>query len=74
MNIGDKVEIVEDKFLTGRYYIGLIGKVEKILNDDKLNIGVSFKEEENKEHSCFFPLLKNKILYFNTDELKIVTG
>ena len=72
MKVGDKIEIIKDN-CTNNQFIGLIGKVEVILDSVKLNIGVSFEENDNKEYLNLFPMLKGRIMYFDINELNVIS-
>lgn len=72
MKVGDKIEIIKDNY-TNNQFIGLTGKVEVILDSVKLNIGVSFEENDNKEYLNLFPMLKGRIMYFDINELNVIS-
>lgn len=71
MKVGDKIEVIKDN-CTNDQFIGLIGKVEIVLDNVRLNIGVSFEENDNKEYLNLFPMIKGRIMYFDTDELNVI--
>ena len=76
MKVGDKIEIIKDNCTNNQFinqFIGLIGKVEVILDSVELNIGVSFEENDNKEYLNLFPMLKGRIMYFDIDELNVIS-
>ncbi|MDY4127749.1 hypothetical protein [Peptostreptococcus porci] len=72
MKVGDKIEIIKDNCANNQF-IGLTGKVEVILDSVGLNIGVSFEENDNKEYLNLFPMLKGRIIYFDINELNVIS-
>lgn len=77
MKIGDNIEVIKDKYSPG-YFIGLKGKIVEIadINEDctRMNIGVLFREEDNKNFKYRFDKICGKTLYFDEDELKNIEG
>ena len=74
MKVGDKIKVVKDNHSTMKHFVGFIGEVVTIIDNSLpgLNIGVSFKQEDNKEFLYKFNMIGDKVLYFDIDEIDAV--
>lgn len=74
MKVGDKIKVIKDNHSIMEDFVGLIGEVVVVTDDSLgLNIGVLFKQEDNKEYLHKFSMIGNKILHFDIDEIEVIT-